>query len=142
MRTASAKASRYVSPSGPDSEPRSSHLSVLPLVVGEEDLLQARPLVLHVHESVPGRQLDHLVGVFVEGEGDPFPTALQVPDTRERRKGLVIYVFCKRKDYVPEGFVYERLRRLDRGEPAATDDTHSVAYPFDLGKVVRGEEDR
>src|SRR5215218_5768227 len=42
---------------------------------------------------------------------------------------------------MPERLVYERLRRLYRGEPAAADDPHPVAYPLDLGEVVRGEED-
>jgi hypothetical protein len=41
---------------------------------------------------------------------------------------------------VPEGLVYQRLRGLDRDEPAAADDPDPVAHPLDLGEVVRGEE--
>src|SRR5215218_2688796 len=108
----------------------------------QEHFLEARVLVLQVHEPVSRRELYHLVEVVVEREGEVRPVRSEVPYARQRRERFRVHGPIKGQAHVSEGLVDQLVRRLDGHQAPVADDPDPVADALDVAQDVRGEEHR
>src|SRR3972149_6752324 len=110
------------------------------LVVGEEDLLQARLLRAQVEDAVAGDGLQGAVQVVAHLQVDEVAVAAQLAHAGQR-EGVGRHRLAEADLDDVQGAALEVRYRLDGDDLAVTDDADAVADPLHLGEDVRGEED-